>query len=45
MPRQIEKPTRIETAGNKPKQIDEYVGRVNSGESAVSIAHMRSPAG
>jgi mannose-6-phosphate isomerase-like protein (cupin superfamily) len=45
MPMLIEKPTRIEAAGNKPKVIDEYAGRVNSGESAVSIAHMRSPAG
>ena len=45
MPTLIDKPTRIEAAGNKPKRIDEYVGRVNSGEAAVSIAHMRSPAG
>ena len=45
MPKLIEKPTRVTSAGNKPKLIDEYVGRVNSGETAVSIAHMRSPAG
>jgi mannose-6-phosphate isomerase-like protein (cupin superfamily) len=45
MPTLIQKPTRIEEAGNKPKLIDEYVGRVNTGETAVSIAHMRSPAG
>jgi mannose-6-phosphate isomerase-like protein (cupin superfamily) len=45
MPTLIEKPTRITAAGNKPKRIDEYVGRINSGESGVSIAHMRSPAG
>lgn len=45
MPTLIEKPTRITAAGNKPKLIDEYVGRVNSGAAAVSIAHMRSPAG
>jgi quercetin dioxygenase-like cupin family protein len=45
MPRKIESPTRIEAAGNKPKLIDEYVGRVNSGHSALSIAHMRSPSG
>jgi mannose-6-phosphate isomerase-like protein (cupin superfamily) len=45
MPTLIEKPTRITAAGNKPKLIDEYVGRVNTGEAAVSIAHMRSPAG
>ncbi len=44
MPTLIEKPTRITAAGNRPKQIDEYVGRVNTGEAGVSIAHMRSPA-
>jgi ethanolamine utilization protein EutQ (cupin superfamily) len=44
MPTRIEKPTRITAAGNKPKIIDEYVGRVNTGEAGVSIAHMRSPA-
>src|SRR5689334_15011258 len=43
MPILIEKPTRIEAAGNKPKLIDEFVGRVNSGTSAASVAHMRSP--
>ena len=37
--------TRILAAGNKPKSIDEYVGRVNSGTAEVSVAHMRSPAG
>jgi ethanolamine utilization protein EutQ len=45
MPTLIAKPTRIQAAGNKPKLIDEYVGRVNSGTEAVSIAHMRSPSG
>ena len=45
MPTLIEKPIRITAAGNKPKLIDEYVGRVNTGQPAVSIAHMRSPAG
>ena len=45
MPRHITGPTRIEAAGTKPKLIDEYVGRVNSGTNGVSIAHMRSPAG
>ncbi|MEL7034930.1 MAG: cupin [Cyanobacteria bacterium J06592_8] len=45
MPIRIEQPTRIEAAGNKPKQIDEYIGRVNSQTEAVSIAHMRSPSG
>jgi mannose-6-phosphate isomerase-like protein (cupin superfamily) len=45
MPTLIESPTRIEAAGNKPKLIDEYIGRVNSKTDAVSIAHMRSPGG
>lgn len=45
MPTLIAKPMRIEAAGNKPKLIDEYVGRVNSKDDAVSIAHMRSPGG
>ena len=45
MPQLIEKPTRIEAAGNKPKVIDEYIGRVNSKTEAASIAHMRSPGG
>lgn len=41
----IEKPTKIVAAGNKPKQILEYIGRVNSKTSGVSIAHMKSPGG
>ena len=45
MPRLIDHPTRIEAAGNKPKIIDEYVGRVNSKDDAVSVAHMKSPGG
>jgi len=45
MPRLIEKPTVIEAAGNKPKIIEEYVGRVNSGHEAVSVARMKSPPG
>ena len=45
MPYLIEKPTRIESAGSKPKIIDEYIGQVNSGEGRTSIAHMQSPAG
>jgi mannose-6-phosphate isomerase-like protein (cupin superfamily) len=45
MPTLIESPTRIQAAGNKPKLIDEYVGRVNSRHEALSIAHMRSPGG
>ena len=45
MPELIEGPSRVEAAGTKPKLIDEYVGRVNTGEDRVSVAHMRSPAG
>src|SRR6476620_6541749 len=45
MPKLIPSPTRIEAAGNKPKLIDEFIGRVNSKESRLSIAHMRSPGG
>ena len=45
MPTHIASPTRVEAAGNKPKLIDEYIGRVNSGTQAVSVAHMRSPGG
>ena len=41
----IPKPTVIEAAGNKPKLIEEYFGRVNSKTDAVSIARMRSPGG
>ncbi|MGA7292602.1 MAG: cupin [Terriglobales bacterium] len=45
MPTLIPHPTRIESAGNKPKIIDEYAGSVNTSTTTVSIAHMRSPAG
>src|SRR6476660_3826737 len=45
MPTLIPQPTRIQAAGNKPKLIDEFIGRVNSKESRLSIAHMRSPSG
>ena len=45
MPTHITKPTVIEAAGNLPKRIEEYAGRVNSGHSAVSVARMVSPAG
>ena len=45
MPTLIATPTRIEAVGNKSKLIDEYVGRVNSGTDALSVAHMRSPGG
>jgi len=45
LPTLISGATRVEAAGNRPKLIDEYVGRVNSGTEAVSVAHMRSPGG
>ena len=45
MPTLIERPTQITAAGTKPKIIQEFVGRVNSQTEAVSVAHMRSPAG
>ena len=45
MPTLIAQPTRIRAAGTKPKLIDEYIGRVNSATSSVSVAHMRSPQG
>ena len=41
----IEQPTVIAAAGNLPKRIAEYVGRVNSGTAALSLAHMNSPHG
>jgi len=45
MPELIESPSRVEAAGTKPKLIDEYAGRVNTGEERVSVAHRRAPAG
>ena len=45
MPRLIEQPTVIAAAGNKPKVIEEYAGRVNSGHAGVSLARMVSPEG
>jgi mannose-6-phosphate isomerase-like protein (cupin superfamily) len=45
MPTLIPEPVRVEAAGNKPKLIDEYVGRLASGDDRLSVAHMRSPAG
>ena len=41
----LSKPARVTSAGNKPKLIDEYIGRVNSETTEVSVAHMRSPGG
>ena len=45
MPTLISQPTVIQSAGNKPKQIQEFAGRVNSGHRGVSVARMVSPAG
>ncbi len=45
MPERIPTPTVIASAGTLPKTIEEYVGRVNTGEGQVSIAKMRSPQG
>src|SRR3954470_14833013 len=45
MPELIESPTRVEAAGTPPKVIEEFVGRVNSGEDRMSVARMRSPEG
>ena len=45
MPLLISNPARVTAAGNKPKLIDEHIGRINSGTESVSVARMRSPAG
>jgi mannose-6-phosphate isomerase-like protein (cupin superfamily) len=45
MPRLIASPTRVEAVGTPPKTIEEFVGRVNSGDTEVSIARMKSPSG
>jgi mannose-6-phosphate isomerase-like protein (cupin superfamily) len=45
MPKLIEAPTVITAAGNMPKKIEEFVGRVNSKTDAVSVARMKSPSG
>ena len=45
MPTFIQQPSIVQAAGNKPKIIEEYIGRVNSKTEAVSIARMRSPSG
>jgi mannose-6-phosphate isomerase-like protein (cupin superfamily) len=41
----IESPTVVAAVGNKPKRIEEYVGRVNSGDERISVARMVSPEG
>jgi hypothetical protein len=45
MPELIAQPTLITAAGNKPKSIEEFVGRVNSAHTALSVARMKSPPG
>ena len=43
MPKLIEQPVVVQAAGNKPKQIEEFSGRVASGQSGMSVARMTSP--
>jgi quercetin dioxygenase-like cupin family protein len=45
MPKLIERPAVVQAAGTKPKHIEEYAGRVNSGDAQVSVARMVSPEG
>lgn len=45
MPRLIAQPSVVLAAGNKPKRIEEFAGRVATGHAAVSVARMVSPAG
>ncbi len=45
MPTLIASPTLIQPAGNKPKRIEEFIGRINSKHTEISIARMHSPAG
>jgi mannose-6-phosphate isomerase-like protein (cupin superfamily) len=45
MPRRIDRPVVVEAAGNKPKRIEEFAGRVATGHGGVSVARMVSPAG
>ena len=45
MPRLIESPTVVQAAGNLPKRIEEYAGRVNTGHEDLSVARMVSPEG
>ena len=45
MPTLINAPSIIQAAGSKPKRIEEFAGRVNSGHSALSVARMVSPEG
>jgi mannose-6-phosphate isomerase-like protein (cupin superfamily) len=45
MPTLIAAPTIVRSAGNKPKMIEEFVGRANSETSGISVARMKSPPG
>ena len=45
MPHLISQPSLVEAAGEPPKRIEEYVGRVNTGHESVSVARMISPEG
>ncbi|MBL8014400.1 MAG: cupin [Candidatus Omnitrophica bacterium] len=45
MPILISQPTQIQAAGNKPKIIHEFIGRINSKTTDLSIARMQSPSG
>jgi quercetin dioxygenase-like cupin family protein len=45
VPRLIDAPAVVQAVGTKPKRIEEYAGRVNSGHEGVSVARMQSPAG
>jgi mannose-6-phosphate isomerase-like protein (cupin superfamily) len=45
VPKLIAAPAVVAAAGTKPKKIEEYAGRVNSGHASVSVARMTSPAG
>lgn len=45
MPTHIDRPAIVKAAGNKPKIIEEYIGRVRSGTESVSVARMKSPSG
>jgi len=45
MPRLIAAPAVVAAAGTKPKKIEEFAGRVNSGHAGVSVARMTSPSG
>jgi mannose-6-phosphate isomerase-like protein (cupin superfamily) len=45
MPELIGAPSRVAAVGEPPKLIDEYVGRASTGDTGLSVAHMRSPSG